>query len=119
MSGIGSTRRGGGGAGALPDIVRRAGSAAVFAAEEFFDATIRNEHTRRAIIFEPGALRSALLRRRRGQDARDRRPAGADAARLPRYLAPGRAGHADQRTTRLYDRRDRKITRIVVERISI
>jgi integrase/recombinase XerD len=29
------------------------------------------------------------------------------------------AGHADPRTTRLYDRRDRKITRNVVERISI
>ena len=29
------------------------------------------------------------------------------------------AGHADPRTTRLYDRRDRKITRNIVERISI
>lgn len=29
------------------------------------------------------------------------------------------AGHSDPRTTRLYDRRDRKITRNVVERISI
>ena len=29
------------------------------------------------------------------------------------------AGHADPRTTRLYDRRDRKITRNVVERISV
>ena len=29
------------------------------------------------------------------------------------------AGHADPRTTRLYDRRDKKITRIIVERISI
>jgi integrase/recombinase XerD len=32
----------------LPDIVHRAGQAAVFAAEEFFDGTIRNENTRRA-----------------------------------------------------------------------
>ncbi len=29
------------------------------------------------------------------------------------------AGHADPRTTRLYDRRQRKITRNIVERISI
>lgn len=29
------------------------------------------------------------------------------------------ASHADPRTTRLYDRRRRKITRIIVERISI
>lgn len=28
-------------------------------------------------------------------------------------------GHADLRTTRLYDRRDRKVTRNIVERISI
>ena len=28
------------------------------------------------------------------------------------------AGHADPRTTRLYDRRDRRITRNIVERIS-
>ena len=35
-------------AGELPDIVHRAGQAAVFAAEEFFDGTIRNENTSRA-----------------------------------------------------------------------
>ena len=29
------------------------------------------------------------------------------------------AGHTDPRTTRLYDRRDKKITRNIVERISI
>jgi hypothetical protein len=34
----------------LPDIILRAGTAAVFAAEEFFDATIQNDHTRRAYI---------------------------------------------------------------------
>ena len=33
---------------ALPDIVQRAGQAAVFAAEEFYYASIRNEHTRTA-----------------------------------------------------------------------
>ena len=33
---------------ALPDILRRAGQAAVFAAEEFFYGAIRNEHTRTA-----------------------------------------------------------------------
>ena len=32
----------------IPDIIRLSGSAAVFAAEEFFDSTIRNDHTRRA-----------------------------------------------------------------------
>lgn len=36
------------GAIALPDIVRRAGPAAVFAAEEFFYGAIRNDHTRTA-----------------------------------------------------------------------
>lgn len=35
-------------ASALPDIIRRAGQAAVFAAEEFFYGAIRNEHTRTA-----------------------------------------------------------------------
>jgi hypothetical protein len=30
---------------ALPDIVQRAGQAAVFAAEEFYYGSIRNEHT--------------------------------------------------------------------------
>ena len=35
-------------AATLPDIVRRAGQAAVFAAEEFFYGAIRNEHTRTA-----------------------------------------------------------------------
>jgi site-specific recombinase XerD len=40
----------GGGMNELPDIVRRAGSAAVFAAEEFFFGTIRNDHTRRAYL---------------------------------------------------------------------
>src|SRR5918911_9888 len=35
---------------ALPDIVGRAGSAAVFAAEEFFFGRIRNEHTRAAYL---------------------------------------------------------------------
>jgi hypothetical protein len=34
-----------------------------------------------------------------------------------RRAAPGR--HADPRTTRLYDRRQKKITRNIVERISI
>ena len=34
----------------LPDIVSRAGSAAVFAAEEFFYGRIRNEHTRSAYL---------------------------------------------------------------------
>jgi integrase/recombinase XerD len=29
------------------------------------------------------------------------------------------AGHADPRTTRLYDRRQRRVTRNIVERISI
>jgi hypothetical protein len=38
------------GVGELPDIIRRAGDAAVFAAEEFFDATIQNDHTRRAYM---------------------------------------------------------------------
>jgi hypothetical protein len=33
---------------ALPDILRRAGQAAVFAADEFFYGAIRNEHTRAA-----------------------------------------------------------------------
>ena len=32
----------------MPEIVARAGDAAVFAAEEFFFGRIRNEHTRRA-----------------------------------------------------------------------
>jgi integrase/recombinase XerD len=34
----------------LPDIIHRSGSAAAFAAQEFFFGTIRNEHTRRAYL---------------------------------------------------------------------
>jgi hypothetical protein len=34
----------------LPDIISRTGGAAVFAAEEFFLGTIRNEHTRKAYL---------------------------------------------------------------------
>ena len=34
----------------LPDIIQRAGANAVFAAQEFFFGTIRNEHTRRAYL---------------------------------------------------------------------
>src|SRR5438477_7940570 len=34
----------------LPEILRRAGKAAVFAAEEFFYGRIRNEHTRAAYL---------------------------------------------------------------------
>jgi integrase/recombinase XerD len=34
----------------LPDIIHRAGANAVFAAQEFFFGTIRNEHTRRAYL---------------------------------------------------------------------
>jgi hypothetical protein len=32
----------------LPAIIHRSGANATFAAKEFFDGTIRNEHTRRA-----------------------------------------------------------------------
>ena len=38
---------------------------------------------------------------------------------VPLEDVPRLAGHADPRTTRLYDRRDKKITRNIVERISI
>jgi integrase/recombinase XerD len=34
----------------LPDIIHRSGANAVFAAQEFFFGTIRNEHTRRAYL---------------------------------------------------------------------
>jgi integrase/recombinase XerD len=34
----------------LPDIIYRAGSNAVFAAQEFFFGMIRNEHTQRAYL---------------------------------------------------------------------
>src|SRR5438445_12289403 len=34
----------------LPEILRRAGKAAIFAAEEFFYGRIRNEHTRAAYL---------------------------------------------------------------------
>lgn len=40
-------------------------------------------------------------------------------ARVPLEDVQRLAGHADPRTTRLYDRRDKKITRNIVERISI
>jgi hypothetical protein len=39
--------------------------------------------------------------------------------RVPLEDAQYLAGHADQRTTRLYDRRQRQVTRNTVERISI
>ena len=34
----------------FPEIIQRAGANAVFAAQEFFFGTIRNEHTRRAYL---------------------------------------------------------------------
>jgi hypothetical protein len=37
-------------AGKLPAIIQRAGSNAVFAAQEFFFGTLRNEHTQRAYL---------------------------------------------------------------------
>jgi len=42
---------------------------------------------------------------------------GTDDGRL--VEAQRMAGHSDPRTTRLYDRRDQKITRVEVERITI
>ena len=47
----------------------------------------------------------------------DHRPAGAQ--HVPLEDVQHLAGHADPRTTRLYDRRRRKVTRNIVERISI
>ena len=38
---------------------------------------------------------------------------------VPLEEVPHLAGHADPRTTRLYDRRQRKVTQNVVERISV
>lgn len=51
---------------ALPDIVRRAGQAAVFAAEEFFYGAIRNDHTR--IAYRRAVDRFLAWCERRGLD---------------------------------------------------
>jgi hypothetical protein len=49
----------------------------------------------------------------------DRQPR-ATRGRFPAFAGlPIRAGHSDPRTTRIYDRRRRKVTRNIVERISI
>ena len=54
----------------VPAILERAGANAVFAADEFFSATINNEHTRRAygrvvkrfLAWRPRALRGSVRR---------------------------------------------------------
>jgi integrase/recombinase XerD len=60
-------------------------------------------------------LAALVPRRRHHRPARAWRAARRRAAR--RRAAPGR--HADPRTTRLYDRRQKKVTRNIVKRISI
>jgi hypothetical protein len=65
----------------IPEILVRAGANAVFAAEEFFKATVNQNVPLEDV----------------------------------QYLA----GHSNPRTTQIYDRRRRRVTRNVVERISI
>ena len=101
--------------------MQRAGQAAVFAAEEFYYGSIRNEHTRTAYLphdeappegcslpsrLSPHSFRVAVI-----TDLLEQGVSREEVQHL--------AGHADPRTTRLYDRRQRKVTRNIVERISI
>jgi hypothetical protein len=95
----------------LPEVLVRAGPNAIFAAEEFFKATINNNHTKRAY----GRAVKCFLAwcEHEGIELRDVTPglAGKDV----QYLA----GHSNPRTTQIYDRRRRHVTRNIVEPISI
>lgn len=100
----------------------RAGDAARFAWDEFFRAEIRNPHTRKAYA---QAVRQFL----EWPDARGTALHGIAPAMVGDYLdqldigpttkKQHLTGHSDPRTTRLYDRRQRRITRNIVERITI
>lgn len=68
----------------LPAILENAGNAAVFAAEEFFEAALSNEHTRRAY----GRYVRLFLERCATDDLTLRQITPADAARFIRDLAP-------------------------------
>jgi hypothetical protein len=75
----------------LPEILLRAGANAVFAAEEFFKATINNLHTKRAYLRTASRLR----------------------------VAQRMAGHSNAKTTGLHDRRNDEVSVGEVERIGI
>jgi site-specific recombinase XerD len=114
-----------------PAIIDQAGNAARFAWEEFFQGEIRNEHTRKAYTL---AIRRFLewCEERQvelvritpgmvGQYFNFRVTTITDLLEqnVPLEEVQYLAGHADSRTTALYDRRSKKVTRNIVERISV
>src|SRR5208282_5828511 len=91
MNGIVRVRGGRLSALTVPEILIRAGANALFAAEEFFKATVNNAHTKRAYTraiarFLAWCERSGVRSRRawpaRGRNARDRNRAGAQTPAL-------------------------------------
>ena len=86
-----------------PAVLERAGSNALFAADEFFAARISNPHTRRAYARIVG--RFLAWCEEQGIELRQ--------------VTPGLAGHANPKTTQIYDRRQKRVTRNIVERISV
>jgi hypothetical protein len=102
----------------LPNLVRRAGPAAVFAAEEFFYGAIRDEHTRiayrRAVDRVPHLVRTAGPRvaahRARRRRSIFRRAAGGRAACLRRPGNPARHRPESGACTRAEARAARAIT---------
>ena len=80
----------------VPAVLERAGANALFAADEFFAARISNPHNFRVLVVTDLLSQDVAL-----EDVQ--------------YLA----GHANPRTTQIYDRRGRRVTRNIVERISV
>jgi site-specific recombinase XerD len=105
----------------VPACIQQAGAAASFVWEEFFLGTIANpmsgvdiwrlvkcrlKAAELPMIFSPHSFRSC--------GATDLLSQGTPLEDV-QYLL----GHADARTTRLYDRRQKRVTRNIVERISV
>ena len=79
-----------------PAVLRRAGKNALFATDEFFAARISNPHSFRVLVVTDLLTQDVPL-----EDIQ--------------YLA----GHANPKTTQIYDRRQKRVTRNIVERISV
>lgn len=93
-----------------------------------FRTTVRRTKTLTQFAMTPGDMGRMVKRRLRDAGLPDRlSPHSFRVTTITDLLSQGvpledvqnLAGHADPRTTRLYDRRQRKVTRNIVERISI
>ena len=104
----------------LPTLVVKAGERAGKRFVEFFTANIRNQNTRRAYARAVAAfLRWCEDQRLSPHSFRVSAITDLLTQGVPLEDVQYLAGHAEPRTTGLYDRRQKKVTRNIVERISI